>query len=324
QDDSNSRGHKRTSTQAGLDEEEDEDKHDEVRLWEDGFKERYYESKFEVSKENMEFRLQYDSNSRGHKRTSTQAGLDEEEDEDKHDEVRLWEDGFRERYNESKFEVSKENMEFRLVTNMCSILKQYDSNSRGHKRTSTQAGLDEDKHDEGCASWKWYFPYHYAPFASDFVNICGLSTKFEKGTLPFRPLEQLMGVFPAASSSHFSPIIDFYPIDFKIDLNGKKFAWQGVALLPFVDESRLFKALEPYYENLTTAESEQLASPVIGLQPVLGNQAVCARFVDPQYPDDFVFPARRLKGAVEPPRVLKPGAFPDNEQRRNWRPQIGI
>ncbi|KOB65886.1 5'-3' exoribonuclease 2-like protein [Operophtera brumata] len=258
---------------------------------------------------------QDDSNSRGHKRTSTQAGLDEEEDEDKHDEVRLWEDGFKERYYESKFEVSKENMEFRYrvalqyVRGLCWVLRYY---------------------YQGCASWKWYFPYHYAPFASDFVNICGLSTKFEKGTLP------LMGVFPAASSSHvpqpwaklmsdpFSPIIDFYPIDFKIDLNGKKFAWQGVALLPFVDESRLFKALEPYYENLTTAESEQLASPVIGLQPVLGNQAVCARFVDPQYPDDFVFPARRLKGATEPPRVLKPGAFPDNEQRRNWRPQIGI
>lgn len=52
-----------------------------------------------------------------------------------------------------------------------------------------------------------------------------------------------------------SPIIDFYPEDFKIDLNGKKFAWQGVALLPFVDEKRLFKALEPYYDTLTEAES---------------------------------------------------------------------
>lgn len=51
-----------------------------------------------------------------------------------------------------------------------------------------------------------------------------------------------------------SPIIDFYPEDFKIDLNGKKFAWQGVALLPFVEEERLFKALEPYYDKLTEAE----------------------------------------------------------------------
>lgn len=77
-----------------------------------------------------------------------------------------------------------------------------------------------------------------------------------------------MGVFPAASSSHVpipwaelmsapdSPVIDFYPEDFKIDLNGKKFAWQGVALLPFVDERRLIKAVQPLYANLTEAESE--------------------------------------------------------------------
>ena len=57
-----------------------------------------------------------------------------------------------------------------------------------------------------------------------------------------------MSVFPAASRSHVPrpwadlmidpecTIIDFYPEDFKIDLNGKKYAWQGVALLPFVDE----------------------------------------------------------------------------------------
>lgn len=55
-----------------------------------------------------------------------------------------------------------------------------------------------------------------------------------------------------------SHIIDFYPEDFKIDLNGKKFAWQGVALLPFVDEKRLFKALVPHYDSLTEAESEYI------------------------------------------------------------------
>jgi 5'-3' exonuclease len=52
-----------------------------------------------------------------------------------------------------------------------------------------------------------------------------------------------------------STIIDFYPEDFKIDLNGKKFAWQGVALLPFVDEKRLFKAIKPFYNQLTDEES---------------------------------------------------------------------
>lgn len=38
------------------DEEEDDQAHDEVRLWEDGFKDRYYESKFDVPPDNLEFR----------------------------------------------------------------------------------------------------------------------------------------------------------------------------------------------------------------------------------------------------------------------------
>lgn len=326
-----------------------------------------------------------ENSNHGRKRTAAAAELDEESDDDqKHDEVRLWEVGFKERYYESKFEVSRDNLEFRYrvalqyVRGLCWVLRYY---------------------YQGCASWKWYFPYHYAPFASDFVNIGGLSTAFEKGTKPFRPLEQLMGVFPAASSQHvpkpwaklmsepFSPIIDFYPIDFKIDLNGKRFAWQGVALLPFVDENRLFKALEPYYDDLTAAEKQrnilgcdrlyveagnsaytyllelyksggdnlrtlivekkrypfqydgvrgdvmlsgdnvsiggQLNSPVVGLPPLLGNQVVCVGFEDPQYDEDFIFPATRLQGALEPPRVLKPGDL-SYQENRNWKPQIGM
>jgi 5'-3' exoribonuclease 2 len=53
-----------------------------------------------------------------------------------------------------------------------------------------------------------------------------------------------------------SPIFDFYPTEFKIDLNGKKFAWQGVALLPFVDEKLLIKTLDDVYHTLS--EDEQL------------------------------------------------------------------
>jgi len=41
-------------------------------------------------------------------------------------------------------------------------------------------------------------------------------------------------------SDTFSPIIDFYPIDFAVDLNGKKFEWMGVALLPFLNEDRIW------------------------------------------------------------------------------------
>ena len=60
-------------------------------------------------------------------------------------------------------------------------------------------------HVQGCPSWKWFYPYHYAPFASDFKDITKVRNDFDQGTVPFAPLEQLMGVFPA-SSGKFLPL----------------------------------------------------------------------------------------------------------------------
>ncbi|EUB59297.1 5'-3' exoribonuclease 2 [Echinococcus granulosus] len=179
--------------------------------------------------------------------------LDEDERADRCDEVRLWEEGWRTRYYQSKFGVDPADApEFCIkvaheyVIGLCWVLAYY---------------------YQGCASWDWYYPYHYAPFASDFVNVVSVETGFaKKRTKPFRPLEQLMGVFPAASRSHVppawqdlmtdpdSPIIDFYPTDFKVDLNGKRYLWMGVALLPFVDEVRLLKALDERRGQLTDEE----------------------------------------------------------------------
>ena len=54
-----------------------------------------------------------------------------------------------------------------------------------------------------------------------------------------------------------SPIIDFYPSTFQIDMNGKRMAWQGVVLLPFIDEKRLLEAMGPRYSNLTDDEKRR-------------------------------------------------------------------
>ena len=51
-----------------------------------------------------------------------------------------------------------------------------------------------------------------------------------------------------------SPIIDFYPTQFDIDMNGKRMAWQGVALLPFIDPKRLLDAMALHYPKLTEDE----------------------------------------------------------------------
>ena len=50
-----------------------------------------------------------------------------------------------------------------------------------------------------------FFPFHYAPFASDFKNIEDVRSDFDLGMTPFCPLEQLMGVFPESSGKFLPP-----------------------------------------------------------------------------------------------------------------------
>ena len=99
-----------------------------------------------------------------------------------------------------------------------------------------------------------------------------MTFRFDLGK-PFRPFEQLMGVLPEASKGlvpspyrvsfvHFphgvvshttllqplmcdvdSPILDFYPKKFKLDMNGKKHVWEAIVRIPFIDEDRLLRAM---------------------------------------------------------------------------------
>jgi hypothetical protein len=40
-----------------------------------------------------------------------------------------------------------------------------------------------------------------------------------------------------------SPILDFYPEKFDVDMEGKRAEWEGVVKVPFVSESRLLEAV---------------------------------------------------------------------------------
>ncbi|XP_048250324.1 5'-3' exoribonuclease 1-like isoform X3 [Haliotis rufescens] len=119
---------------------------------------------------------------------------------------------------------------------------------------------------EGVPSWSWFYPHHYAPYISDVKGFSNMRIEFQLGKA-FLPFQQLMAVLPAASKDLLpeafrglmtmdtSPIIDFYPVNFKTDLNGKQQDWEAVVLIPFIEEERLLEAMQPKYDTMTKAET---------------------------------------------------------------------
>ena len=74
-------------------------------------------------------------------------------------------------------------------------------------------------------------------------------------------------------------------------------------------------------------------SPVRGCKIVTNVRTLCVKYRDPKYDDDFIFPAKRLKGASDPPNVLRPQDLEDRGGRggrggfrggANFTPRFGF
>jgi 5'-3' exoribonuclease 2 len=169
------------------------------------------------------------------------------------DTVRFNEEGWKQRYYSEKFHVSGDDEEFRkmlckdYMTGVVWVFKYYYS---------------------GCPSWGWYYPHHYAPFASDLKGLSRLAIAFQQDE-PFTPLQQLLAVLPPRSAPALPPPLrdfmqdprneDMYPRSIRYDANGKSLKHLHVCLLPFVDAPSLISKTQHLMSQLTPDERDRNA-----------------------------------------------------------------
>ena len=174
------------------------------------------------------------------------------------DKIKLGETGWKDRYYMEKFHVSP-NVDKKALYDLKQKIKQY-----------YIEGLCWvfEYYYNGCVSWSWFYPFHYAPFASDLVDLNQIKIKFDLNE-PFHAFEQLLSVLPPYSAEALpvpfrklmtdpqSPIADFYPSNIKLDINNQPFAWMGVNLLPFIDADRIQKIVKIVLEKGELSEEEK-------------------------------------------------------------------
>ncbi|KAL2328420.1 hypothetical protein Fmac_021847 [Flemingia macrophylla] len=154
------------------------------------------------------------------------------------DKIKLGTRGFKERYYEAKFSVkgpTEIECKRKEIVFVSSTLPTAIFLGFVQKYTEGLVWVLR-YYFSGVASWAWFYPFHYGPFASDLYGI-----------------SQLM-------LDEKSKIIDFFPKDFEIDIEGKRFLWQGVCKLPWIDDKRLVAETRKLKNELS--ENEALRNSV--------------------------------------------------------------
>lgn len=120
-------------------------------------------------------------------------------------------------------------------------------------------------------SWRWFYPYHYAPFASTMIKYINTyqNPRYHRG-IPLTPFQQLLTVLPTKSSSLLpkplddileKKLIKFCPEDVVIDLSGKRQEYMGIILLPNIDVNTVIKL---YNENIDKVDKKDIRRDSFG------------------------------------------------------------
>lgn len=123
-------------------------------------------------------------------------------------------------------------------------------------------------------SWKWHYTAYYAPFAGDLAHHLP-SFKFAEypSTQPHSMFQQLMSIIAPPSAKllpyplntlltdETSPIRHFYPLEFKIDLSGKRKEWEGKVILPFINQEEFDRV---YMTHISSVSEKDLKRNIPG------------------------------------------------------------
>jgi 5'-3' exonuclease len=127
---------------------------------------------------------------------------------------------------------------------------------------------------KGCSNWKYYYPYDYSPSASLLAKhiMTFWVSSYEK-TQPFTLFQQLLSVLPPKSSNLLpeplntlllddkSPLKEYCPDKFEIDLAGKKREYQGIVKLPMMKPELIIKT---YIDNVSLVNEREIKRNIIG------------------------------------------------------------
>ncbi|KAJ3439066.1 5'-_3' exoribonuclease [Anaeramoeba flamelloides] len=124
---------------------------------------------------------------------------------------------------------------------------------------------------KGCPDWGWYYPFHYTPMIDDLVNLkkYNITENIFNYEPPIKPLVSLLSILPIKSSDILpqklrplltdenSPLIEYLPKELKFDQNGKRFEWEWILLLPFIDIELFKKCIREAKGNYTEEEEKR-------------------------------------------------------------------
>lgn len=123
-------------------------------------------------------------------------------------------------------------------------------------------------YNSGCPSWTWSYRYHYSPPLQLIIPyIDEYEPHFELGT-PTRPFLQLLYVLPPQSLALLpkpiqtimkpsSPVADLYPLSFDLDLNGRKYDYQAIVLIPLIDFDRVRAEYEKLEKDISPEDMKR-------------------------------------------------------------------